>query len=38
MAREVWKYDNCYTLTDYQIDIKTHEYVVSVKLISVRNM
>ena len=23
MAREVWKYDSCYTLTDYQIHIKT---------------
>jgi hypothetical protein len=23
MAREVWKYDNCYTLIDYQIHIKT---------------
>ena len=23
MAREVWKYDSCYTLTDYQIRIKT---------------
>ena len=23
MAREVWKYDSCNTLTDYQIDIKT---------------
>ena len=22
-AREVWKYDSCYTLTDYQIHIKT---------------
>jgi len=23
MAREVWKYDSCYTLIDYQIHIKT---------------
>ena len=23
MAREFWKYDSCYTLTDYQIHIKT---------------
>ena len=23
MAREVWKYDSCYTLTDYQIHTKT---------------
>ena len=23
MAREVWKCDSCYTLIDYQIDIKT---------------
>jgi len=23
MAREVWKFDSCYTLTDYQIHIKT---------------
>jgi len=23
MAREVWKYDRCYTLTGYQIHIKT---------------
>ena len=23
MAREIWKYDSCYTLTDYQIHIKT---------------
>jgi hypothetical protein len=23
MAREVWKYDSCYTLTDYQIHIET---------------
>ena len=23
MAREVWKYDSCYTFTDYQIHIKT---------------
>ena len=23
MAREVWKYDSCYTLTDYKIQIKT---------------
>ena len=23
MAREVWKYDSCYTLTDYEIHIKT---------------
>ena len=23
MAREVWKYDSCYTLIDYQIRIKT---------------
>ena len=23
MAREVWMYDSCYTLTDYQIHIKT---------------
>ena len=23
MAREVWKYDSCYTHTDYQIHIKT---------------
>ena len=22
-AREVWNFDSCYTLTDYQIDIKT---------------
>jgi len=23
MAREIWKYESCYTLTDYQIHIKT---------------
>ena len=23
IAREVWNFDSCYTLTDYQIDIKT---------------
>ena len=23
MAREIWKYDSCYTLIDYQIHIKT---------------
>ena len=23
MAREVWNFDSCYTLTDYQIHIKT---------------
>ena len=23
MAREVWKYDSCYTIIDYQIRIKT---------------
>jgi len=23
MAREVWKFDSCYTITDYQIHIKT---------------
>ena len=23
MAREVWNFDSCYTLIDYQIDIKT---------------
>ena len=23
IAREVWKYDSCYTLIDYQIHIKT---------------
>ena len=23
MAREAWNFDSCYTLTDYQIDIKT---------------
>ena len=23
MAREVWNFDNCYTLTEYQIHIKT---------------
>jgi len=23
MAREVWNFDNCYTLIDYQIHIKT---------------
>jgi len=23
MAKEVWKYDSCYTLIDYQIHIKT---------------
>ena len=23
MASEVWNFDSCYTLTDYQIDIKT---------------
>ena len=23
MAREVWNFDGCYTLIDYQIDIKT---------------
>ena len=23
MAREVWNFGSCYTLTDYQIDIKT---------------
>ena len=34
MAREVWNFDSCYTLTDYQIQ----EYVVSVMLISVLNI
>ena len=35
MAREVWNFDSCYTLIDYQIHIKT---VVSVMLISVLNI
>ena len=34
MAREIWNFDSCYTLTDYQIQ----EYVVSVMLISVLNI
>ena len=39
MASEVWNFDSCYTLIDYQIHIKTeHEYVVSVMLISVLNI
>ena len=39
IAREVWNFDSCYTLIDYQIHIKTgKEYVVSVMLISVLNI
>jgi len=39
MAREVWNFDSCYTLTDYQIHKKNwQEYVVSVMLISVLNI
>jgi hypothetical protein len=39
MAREVWNFDSCYSLIDYQIHIETRqEYVVSVMLISVLNI
>ena len=39
MAKEVWNFDSCYKLTDYQIDIKTGmNILVFVMLISVRNM
>ena len=39
MAREVWNFDSCYTLIDYQIHIKNwQEYVVSIMLISVQNI
>jgi hypothetical protein len=27
MTREVWKYDSCYTLIDYQIHIETGRYM-----------
>ena len=41
MAREVWNFDSCYALTDYQIHIKTGNLklkLVSVMLISVLNI
>ena len=38
MAREVWNFDSCYTLIDYQVHIKWQEYVVSVMLITVLNI
>jgi hypothetical protein len=39
IAKEIWKYDSCYTLIDYEIHIKTvNKYVVCVILISVLNM
>jgi len=37
-AREVWNFDSCYTLVDYQIHIKTGRNVISVMLISVLNI
>ena len=39
MAREVWNFDSCYTLIDYQIHIKTGKNMsFSVMLISVPNI
>jgi hypothetical protein len=38
MAREVWKYDSCYTLTDYQIHIKMAGMCGFYMLISVLNI
>ena len=38
MAREVWNFDSCYTLIDYQIHIKTGRNMWFVMLISVLNI
>jgi hypothetical protein len=38
IAKEVWNFDSCYTLINYQIHIKTGRNMVSVMLISVLNI